>query len=235
MQSFLRTNWPRQIAQMGSVLCALSLAAGCAKNSARAIFLDKRDNIGSFCVNAVSNQMTADIFVPAGTMWQNLVLVIDGSSLDNEEQVRTIARSMQHLRLGMRLYSDGKSEDLFRAELVARTNLCGVGSWHAPRMCYVVEVEPFPHQVSHRESPLEVYPSGRNAPPFRDGWLVSPARMKLNMSVLNPIALTNQVQVWLHCYLGGQVRDVQQDGVDRTSKDLTHGPLGPDLHKRQMK
>lgn len=189
------------VVQITLILISLVLSEGCKKTGPKYVMTEKREQIGVFGINAVSNQVDAEISVPERPFWQYLVFVVGGASLNSETQCLSLATSMLRLRLRLRLYEEGESDDLYRVDLTVPANLCGIGGWHAPDACYIAQVEPFPYQPNPNKPLFRgIYPYGRNVAPFREGRLVSPTKIRLNITVLNPAPITNQVYVWLHCY-----------------------------------
>lgn len=184
--------------------------------------ITKQEQLAVLRIDSRGSAVETQFSLPANTLWPFLVFVVHGVPIAEESQCQSLANTMLGLRLGLNLYEDDATNDFYSVELSPSNNMCGIGYWHRPDGCYIAQIEPFPYNPTpNRPLSSGVYRFGRHVHPVQDGRLLEECTYRLRLTVVEPVQITNDVQVWLHC------RTSEQKGPSTTGTASSGATLRP--------
>ena len=217
--SHLKTVIGRRTGKVASaLLIVLVVLPGCAKHGVPVI---KESALGTLHVDVQGTSAEGEFRIPNDATNSNLGFEIHGLSQDNRDVYVAQWQHVLHelasgkLRLRLQLFSKNSTNEFYCAEFPlglagagaeygadrAGANYMDSGNRERPQpLCFFTGIKPI---GSYSDFDLlgdvtVTYRFQRNVLPVKRGRLISGMNYKLKVTVLNPVAITNQFQLLLY-------------------------------------
>jgi len=142
-----------------------------------------------------------NFYVPSGMDGAVLGISFRGTELALRAEPTGTVSNASRLKFAIQLFHADASNEFYRAEVLVASNCVYYPLWKPDLGYLLTGIDPFPYSQSPTEAlATGVYRSGRDVFPLKEGKPSPGVNYRVRLSVLTPVPLTNQVQLWLYSH-----------------------------------